>query len=77
MYLWRTEEGVEFSWTGVTDCCKLSCEGWELNLGPLEEQLLLLATEKNSLSTATVNRENQPLFSGDSDRKVLDSFCIP
>ena len=32
--------------TGVTDSCELSCGSWELNLGPLEEQSLLLLTTK-------------------------------
>jgi hypothetical protein len=30
---------------GVTDSCKLPCGCWVLNLGPLEEQLVLLSME--------------------------------
>ena len=29
----------------VTDSCELSCGFWDLNLGPLEEQPVLLTTE--------------------------------
>ena len=32
--------GVGFPRTGATDICELPCGCWELNLGPLEEQLL-------------------------------------
>ena len=32
-------EGVRYSGTGVTDSCKQPRGCWELNLGPLEEQL--------------------------------------
>ena len=38
-------EGVKSSGTGVTDSCELPCRCWELNLDPLEEQLMLLAAE--------------------------------
>ena len=31
--------------TGVRDGCEPSCGCWKLNLGPLEEQLVLLAAE--------------------------------
>ena len=36
---------VRVSDLGVTDSCKLPCGYWELNLGPLEGQLMLLTTE--------------------------------
>lgn len=39
------EEGVGFSRTGVIDGCELPCGGWELDLCPLQEQQVLLATE--------------------------------
>jgi hypothetical protein len=29
----------------ITDSCELSCDCWELNTGPLEEQSVLLITE--------------------------------
>ena len=32
------------SGTGVKDTCELPCGCWELNPGPLEEQLVLLTT---------------------------------
>ena len=40
-------EGVRPPETGVAEllCCELPCECWELNLGPWEEQLVLLTTE--------------------------------
>jgi hypothetical protein len=31
--------------TGVTDSCELLCRCWESNLGPLEEQPVLLVSE--------------------------------
>ena len=37
-------EGVESSGTRVIDSCGLPCGCWELNLGPLEEQPVLLTT---------------------------------
>ena len=37
--------GVRFPATEVTDRCELPCGCWELNLGPLEEQSVLLNTE--------------------------------
>ena len=33
--------------TGVIDGCKLPCGCWERNLGPLEEQLVLLTPESS------------------------------
>ena len=38
-------EGVGSPGIGVTDSCELSCGCWELNLGPLEEQPVLLTIE--------------------------------
>ena len=43
--LWRPEEGVEPSGTGFTDGCEPPYESWELNLGPLQEQQVLLEAE--------------------------------
>ena len=43
-------EGVRSPGTGVTDSCELQCRCWELNLGPLEEQLVLLTVEPSLLS---------------------------
>jgi hypothetical protein len=37
VYLWRSEEGIKFPQTGVTDSCELLCGCWELNVGPLKE----------------------------------------
>lgn len=44
-YPWRPEEGIRFPGTGVPDCCELLWVCWEVNLGPLQEQHLLLTTE--------------------------------
>ena len=41
-YLWRPEEGIISEDTGVTEGCELPCGCSELNLGPLEEQPVLL-----------------------------------
>lgn len=38
---------------GITDSCELPCEGWRLNLGPLEKQPLLLTSEH--LSSPSIN----------------------
>jgi hypothetical protein len=38
-------EGVKSSGTGITNSWELPCGCWELNLGPLEEQLMLLTPE--------------------------------
>ena len=38
-------KSVGYPETGVTDSCELSYGCWELNLGPLEEQLVLLTAE--------------------------------
>lgn len=43
--LWRQEEGTWPSGTGVTDHCEPPCRCWELNLGSLEKQQVLLPTE--------------------------------
>jgi hypothetical protein len=40
-YLGRAE-GVDFPGTRVADSCGLSCGCWIVNLGPLEEQPVLL-----------------------------------
>ena len=36
---------VRFPGTRITDSCELLCGCWELNLGPLEEQPVLLTAE--------------------------------
>ena len=45
MYCLVPEGDIEFSGTVVTDGCECLCWGWESNLGPLQEQRLLLASE--------------------------------
>ena len=42
-YLWRPEEDVGSPETGITNGFESPCECWELNLGPLQEQMLLMA----------------------------------
>jgi hypothetical protein len=38
-------EDVRSPGTGVVDSCELPCGCWKLNLGPLEEQPMLLTAE--------------------------------
>lgn len=46
--LWRSEEGVGSSGTGITDVCELPFGCWELIPGPLEEESVLLGWSLNS-----------------------------
>jgi hypothetical protein len=41
-WLWRPEESTGSPRTGVTDGCELPCGCWGLNLGPSQEQWMLL-----------------------------------
>ena len=41
----RPEKATEFPGTGVTDGCDPTCGCWELNLGPLKEQPVLLSAD--------------------------------
>ena len=43
--LQRSEERARFPGIKVKDGCELPCGNWELDLDPLEEQLVLLTTE--------------------------------
>jgi hypothetical protein len=47
-------EGVKPPDTGVTYSCELPCWCWELNIGPLEEQPVLLITEPSLQSPLSV-----------------------
>lgn len=38
----ETQRGIRSSATGVTDSCESPCECWELNLGPLQEQVVFV-----------------------------------
>lgn len=38
-------EGVGYPGTGVTDGCELPCGGWEMSLGPLEVQPVLVTAK--------------------------------
>ena len=38
-------DGVRFPKAGVAGGCELQCQCWELNLGPLQEQQVLLTAE--------------------------------
>lgn len=40
-----SEEDSGYSGTGLRDGCEILCGCWKLNLGPLQEQKLLLTTE--------------------------------
>jgi hypothetical protein len=44
----RAQKGIESPRTGLMGGCELSCGYWELNLGALQEQQVLL-TDKLSL----------------------------
>ena len=44
-YLWTSEEVIRSPETDVVGGCKSICWCWDLNLGPLKEQQVLLATE--------------------------------
>lgn len=43
----RSEEGITFPGNGVTGGCEMNCWCWELNLDPLQEQLVLLTTKQS------------------------------
>jgi hypothetical protein len=45
---WGSEESIRSPGPGVTYGCEPPCGCWELYLGPLEEQLVLLITEPHS-----------------------------
>jgi hypothetical protein len=45
IYIYICEGVIGSSGTGVAGRCELPCKSWELNLGPLEEQPVLLITE--------------------------------
>lgn len=47
-YLCRTRRGFTYPGTGVRGGCNLPCGFWKLNLGPLEEQTMLLDPQNNS-----------------------------
>lgn len=47
-YVWwpqKTEEGIKSFGIGVTGSCELTCGCSELNLGSLQEQIVLLTVE--------------------------------
>jgi hypothetical protein len=41
----KMKEGITYPGTRIADGCEMLCVSWELSLGPLEEQLVLLITE--------------------------------
>jgi hypothetical protein len=45
LVLLEAQRGIRSSGTGITDRCKMPCRYWELNLGLLEEQQVLLTIE--------------------------------
>lgn len=53
-YLRGAEEGYMILWTGVIDGCDPPCGHWELNLGPLDEESVLLTTEHLCSSTLKI-----------------------
>ena len=46
---WRPEEDIRSPVSGVMDGCDLPCRHWELNLGFLQEQGVLLTVEASLL----------------------------
>lgn len=57
MCAWRpqiAEVGAGSLGTGITGSCELPCVYWEPNLGPLEEQQMLLIATSSFLSLAPV-----------------------
>jgi hypothetical protein len=67
----RPEEGVRSSGTGVRDVYKqLSCQFWELNTGPLQDQPVLLNPEP-SLQTLSLS------FSLSFFLSLFLSFSLP
>jgi hypothetical protein len=47
----KSEVGIGSSGTGIIDGYELLCGCWELNLGPLEEQQMLLTAETSIQSS--------------------------
>jgi hypothetical protein len=73
-YLQRSEENTEFPETGVTNGFELPCGCWESNLGPLEEQPMLVTTEPSlhpRSSTFKVNKKMNML-----KENVNNTVCI-
>lgn len=48
-------EDTRFPGSGVTDNCRLQCGCWELNPGPLEEQLVLITTMLSFQSSKSIS----------------------
>ena len=65
--------GVRSSGTGVTDSCELSCECWELNPGPPEEQPVLLTIE---LSLVLAYFLGMPVCIVQKYTYLMDSYCL-
>lgn len=52
-------QGVRYSVTGVTGCSEPSCGCWDLNLGPLQEQSVILTSEPSLLPQDPVLKCNK------------------
>lgn len=63
-WLWRSEEGVGSSGTGVTSGCKEPCRCWKLSPGPLEEQPGLLTTGHLSSPSGHVSNDAKSTMLG-------------
>lgn len=59
------EESIKSSGSEVTDSCELLCRCWAPNLGPLQEQQILLTTELFSIP--------KPLFSW---KKIIPAYSL-
>ncbi|CAO2588434.1 hypothetical protein LEMLEM_LOCUS4978 [Lemmus lemmus] len=67
------DPGVESPGTGVTDSYELLFECWELNLGPLEEQQMLVAAKPPLQPTNSVSSLLQLASSSAPSRTLMSS----
>jgi hypothetical protein len=56
----ESERDIGCPVTGITDSCETPCGCWELNLGPLKEQWMLLST-KSSLWSQYYKKKKKAL----------------
>ena len=53
---WRLDGSITSPEVIVRDGCEPLCRCWELNVGPLEEQILLFTNEPSLLPTGNINQ---------------------
>lgn len=71
----RAQKGIESPRTGLMGGCELSCGYWELNLGALQEQQVLL-TDEPSLQPPCRNNFNMNFFLPVSFSNILCEFFL-